>query len=79
MVLLIGQSCAQRKNNRRNRNRGRKDQCHLREMETCINKMQQLGKGPDPTSIIATSDGINRICKYVHLAFQILRYLIMKS
>jgi hypothetical protein len=65
MVLLIGQSYAQRKNNRRNRNRGRKDQCHLREMEACINKMQQLGKGPDPTSIIATSAGLNRICKTI--------------
>jgi hypothetical protein len=65
MVVLIGETYGQRRNNRRNRNRGRKDQCHLREMEACINKMQQLGKGPDPTSIIATSDGLNRICKTI--------------
>jgi len=66
MVLLIGLSDAQRKNNRRrNRNRGRKDQCHLKEMELCINKMQQLGKGPDPTSLIATGGGLNKICKTI--------------
>jgi len=63
--LLVGQIDAQRKKNRRNRNRGRKDQCHLREMEACINKMQALGKGPDPTSIIATNAGINKICKTI--------------
>jgi len=62
IVILIGQSVAQ---NRR-RNRGRKrDQCHLREMEACINKMQELGKGPDPTAIISTNEGINRICKTI--------------
>jgi len=64
MVVLIGQLDAQR-NNRRNRKRGRKDQCHLKEMESCINKMQQLGKGPDPTSLIATSGGLDKICKTI--------------
>jgi len=63
-VLLIGQSEAQRRNQRR-RNRNKKDQCHLREMESCMNKMQTLGKGKDPTSIIATKEGLDRICKTI--------------
>jgi hypothetical protein len=64
VVLLIGQSEAQRKNNRR-RNRNKKDQCHLREAENCINNIQKLGKGKDPTSIIATAKGLDRICKTI--------------
>jgi len=64
VVLLIGQAVAQRQNRRRNRGRKR-DQCHLREMEACLNKMQDLGKGPDPTSIIATNEGLNRVCKTI--------------
>lgn len=64
VVLLIGQSEAQRKNNRR-RNRKKSDQCHLREVESCINKMQALSKGKDPTSIIATSKGLDKICSTI--------------
>ena len=66
VALLIGQSEAQR--NKRRRNRKKSDQCHLREVETCINKMQQLGKGKDPTSIIATSKGLDKICRYGHFS-----------
>jgi len=66
ILLVIGQSLAQNRPGRRRGNRGRKrDQCHLREMEACINKMQDLGKGPDPTKIIATNEGLNRICNTV--------------
>jgi len=66
ILIVIDQSCAQRQGRRRGGNRGRKrDQCHLREMESCLNKMQELGKGPDPTSIIATNEGLNRICKTI--------------
>jgi hypothetical protein len=64
VVLLIGQSVAQRQNRRRNRGRKR-DQCHLREMEACINKMQDLGKGPNPSVIITTNAGINKICNTI--------------
>jgi len=63
VVLLIGQSEAQR--NKRRRNRNKKDQCHLREAENCINAIQKLGKGKDPTSIIATSKGLDRICNTI--------------
>jgi len=63
LVLLIGPSVAQR--NARRRNRGKKDQCHLREAEACMNKMQALGKGKDPTAIIATKEGLDKICKTI--------------
>jgi len=62
VVLLIGQSDAQ---NKRRRNRNKKDQCHLREAENCLNKMQALGKGKDPTSLIATSQGLDKICNTI--------------
>jgi len=65
LVLLIGPTYAQRRGNRRKSKPGAKDQCHLKEMEVCINKMQQLGKGPDPTKIIASNEGLNKICKTV--------------
>ncbi len=65
LVLLIGPTYGQRNNRRKGKPGGRKDQCHLKEMEECINKMQELGKGPDPTKIIASNDGLNKICKYV--------------
>lgn len=61
VVVLIGQSDAQRKNRRRNRKKS--DQCHLKEVEACINKIQSLGKGKDPTSIIATSKGLDKLCR----------------
>ena len=63
VVLLIGLSDAAP--NKRRRNRNKKDQCHLREAENCINQIQKLGKGKDPTSIIATAKGLDRICKFV--------------
>ncbi|XP_054165747.1 uncharacterized protein LOC128963268 [Oppia nitens] len=66
VALLVGQSEAQNKNQRRNRNRNKKtDQCHLKEMETCLNKMQSLGKGKDPTSLIATAEGLDKICNTI--------------
>ena len=66
LLLIVNQSEAQRKRNRnKGRSKGRKgDQCHQKEAEKCLNKMVELGKGKDPTAIIATEAGINRICKY---------------
>jgi hypothetical protein len=63
VVLLIGLSDAAP--NKRRRNRNKKDQCHLREAENCINQIQKLGKGKDPTSIIATAKGLDRICNTI--------------
>jgi len=65
VVLLIGQAVAQKPKNNRRRNRNKKDQCHLREAEACMNKMQSLGKGKDPTALIATSQGLDKICNTI--------------
>jgi hypothetical protein len=69
ILLLIVQIEAQRRGRGKNKSRGRgrskSDQCHQKEAEKCLNKMIDLGKGKDPTSIIATAAGIDRICKYL--------------
>jgi hypothetical protein len=69
ILLLIVQIEAQRRGRGKNKSRGRgrskSDQCHQKEAEKCLNKMIDLGKGKDPTSIIATAAGIDRICKTV--------------
>lgn len=64
-VLLISIDSAY---GQKKRNRGRKggkgaDQCHQKEMVKCLDKLTALGKEDEPTSIIATSQGLNRICK----------------
>lgn len=43
--------------------KGRKDACHLKEVEHCIEKVQNLGKRKEPSVLIASSDGLNTICK----------------
>ena len=43
--------------------KNKKDSCHLREIETCLNKVQELGKRKDPSALIATNEGLNTICK----------------
>jgi len=61
LVFWIGTSEAQRKKTRR----GRKDGCHLREIEFCINKVQDLGKRKNPSVLIASNDGLNTICQAI--------------
>lgn len=64
LMVFTEQTLAQKK---RNRGRGRKnkggDQCHQKEVVKCLDKLSALGKDDDPTAIIATSQGLNRICK----------------
>lgn len=60
-LLAIGGTEAQRKKSRK----GKKDACHLREIEHCIGKVQELGKRKEPSVLIATNDGINTICKTI--------------
>jgi hypothetical protein len=64
VVVLIGQLDGARPGGRR-RNNKKKDQCHLREAENCISKMQELGKKKDPTAIIATKEGLDKICSTI--------------
>jgi len=65
VLFLVALSDAQRRRGGRGRGKGRRDQCHLREMESCLEKMQSLGKGPDPTGLIATAAGLEKICKTI--------------
>jgi hypothetical protein len=47
------------------RKKGGRDACHLRELESCMDKAQNFGKGDDPTSIIATKEGVDKICSTI--------------
>jgi hypothetical protein len=75
-MLCIYKSDAQRTRSRSrtrgNRNRG--DQlCHLKEVDSCLDKIQALTKGPNPTAIITTSEGLDKICGYLtNLSFIII-------
>ena len=60
-LLMIGSTEAQRKKSRK----GKKDACHLREIESCIGKVQELGKRKEPSVLIASNDGLNTICKAI--------------
>lgn len=60
-LLVVSSVDAQRKKSRK----GRKDACHLREIENCINKVQDLGKRKEPSVLIASDSGLNTICKTV--------------
>jgi len=47
----------------RKKKKGRKDACHLKGIEHCIEKVQELGKRKEPSVLIATNEGLNTICK----------------
>jgi len=53
---------------RRNRTRNRKKSgpnCHLKEIDKCLEKMEALGKRPHASNIIATEEGLNELCSTV--------------
>lgn len=49
------------KSRSRGRNRG-DNQCHLKEVDSCLDKVQALTKSPNPTILITTSEGLDKIC-----------------
>ncbi|KPM06997.1 hypothetical protein QR98_0054790 [Sarcoptes scabiei] len=55
LCLWIDPSDAQRKKGSK---KGKKDPCHLREAESCMNKIQSLSKRKDPSSLIASNEAI---------------------
>lgn len=66
LALLITDSAwAQKKRGRGRKGKNGADQCHQKEVVKCFDKLTALGKEDEPTSIIATSSGLNRICKWV--------------
>jgi hypothetical protein len=57
---------------RRNRNRGRGGNrrrggpnCHLKEVDKCLEKMEEIGKRDDASNIISTRAGIDELCETV--------------
>ncbi|KAH9415226.1 hypothetical protein DERP_006318 [Dermatophagoides pteronyssinus] len=60
--ILISQIDAQRKKGSK---KGKKDPCHLKEIDVCIGKVQALGKRKEPSALIASNEGLNTICKAI--------------
>lgn len=60
VIAVIDLASSQRRGGRR---RKKGDNCHLREVEKCFQKARDIGKGPDPTALITTNEGINKICE----------------
>jgi len=50
---------------RRNRNRKKGTNCHLKEIDKCMEKMEAMGKRPQASDIITTDAGIDELCKTV--------------
>jgi len=54
---------------RRNRNRGRGNKkgpnCHLKEIDKCMEKLDAISKRPQASNIITTEEGINELCSTV--------------
>ncbi len=67
LVILLIVVCvvdAQRRRNRnKNRNKGGPS-CHLKDAEKCLDSLSALGKNKNPTAIIATSAGLDKLCRY---------------
>lgn len=52
---------------RRNRNRTRggnkkTPNCHLKEIDKCLEKMEAIGKRPQASNIITTKEGVDELC-----------------
>lgn len=71
-VLLLAFLClvvfavadAQRRS--RTRGRGKKGpNCHLKELDKCMEKMEALGKRPQASDIITSDAGLDELCTYV--------------
>jgi hypothetical protein len=62
--IISAQKVNQRHSNRNHSlvNRKRKI-CHLKELEKCFDNVCKLGKEPNPTSIIATEESFNKLCR----------------
>ncbi|XP_054165815.1 uncharacterized protein LOC128963336 [Oppia nitens] len=68
LLLIANQIDGQRRRSRtKNKSKGRSksDLCHQKEAEKCMNKMVDMGKGKDPTAVIASEAGLNRVCKTI--------------
>ncbi|CAG2119430.1 unnamed protein product, partial [Medioppia subpectinata] len=60
LLSLLSLTSAQR---RRNRGKGKgKLSCHLKDVDKCLEPLSSLQKADNPTQILATADGVDRLC-----------------
>lgn len=55
-----------RKNNRnrsRNRKKGKGGSCHLKAIDTCLEKVEQVTNNRSSAALIKTAEGIESLCK----------------
>jgi len=63
-LILDGVDAQQRQGRRRgNRRRRPREQCHGKEVDKCLEKVHQMTKGPNPSRIIKTEEGVNKLCE----------------
>ena len=53
----------QRTGGNRNRQKGKADQCHGKEIDKCYEQLQAYGKTDRPAEIIKTKEGLDKLCK----------------
>jgi hypothetical protein len=82
LLIVVYVADAQRRRNRnRNRNKNKNGLvCHLKDAEKCLDSLSALGKGRNPTAIIATSEGLDKLCRYSKFKIfkQFFFFLIIK-
>ncbi|XP_054166048.1 uncharacterized protein LOC128963558 [Oppia nitens] len=52
----------QRRRPGRNRKSGKQPNCHLKDIEKCLEPLSSLSKSDDPTAILTSSAGLDRLC-----------------
>lgn len=65
-LLVISTVDAQARRNRqrgRGGNRRRGPNCHLKEVDKCMEKMEAIGKRDEASNIITTVEGIDELCE----------------
>jgi hypothetical protein len=62
LLFLLADVCRAQRRRNRNRNKGKGSNCHLKDVDKCLEPLSALGKQDNPTAIIATSDGVDRLC-----------------
>jgi len=69
LLIVVCVADAQRRRNRnKNRNKGGPS-CHLKDAEKCLDSLSALGKNKNPTAIIATSAGLDKLCSTIKKDF----------
>jgi len=77
LVVFLSAADAQRRN--RQRGRGKKGpNCHLKELDKCMEKMEALGKRPQASDIITTDAGLDELCSTVTGSITCLKNFMKK-